>query len=147
MTRSHRYCCGRSPRVTERRNPGRNGPEWKSKTYITEAEIGDDNLSIFEEDLLDCDFEDDPYSEHVTRVVVSIMDIARPAKKGHLRNNLKASNVHTFSVADYFVPLDDEEFEIWDDSEFWEDDWEEIHDEKRVAERVSYASALRGNGG
>lgn len=42
----------------------------------------------------------------------------------------------------------EEDFEVWEDDVYeqamWEDDWEEVGDEKRVDNRQLYSSALRG---
>jgi hypothetical protein len=46
------------------------------------------------------------------------------------------------------IPLDDGDFEIWEDDVFDQElwgDWEQIYDEQRVDTRRSYSSILRGN--
>lgn len=67
------------PAAAVRRNPGRmDGSRWNGRTFICSREV-DDGMSHFEsEDHLD----DEGYHEWAPegRLVVSLLDIARPAK-------------------------------------------------------------------
>ncbi|KDR80919.1 hypothetical protein GALMADRAFT_241467, partial [Galerina marginata CBS 339.88] len=169
MPRHRCYLCGTLDEKVKpgRRNTGRNGTRWTTNIgVIARSEI--EEYYVPELDALQfcecgCDadlFENDGwYPEHVTRIVIPIMDIARPAKRLGRRRNVSLEVKPTTSrfarvmelsptkkTSKLALPLlDDEEFEILSDSELWEDDWEEIHNDGRLAARVvTYASVVRG---
>ena len=57
--------------------------DWKSDAYLSGSNIDDGELFVREEDVYDfkIDFMDGPDTQHHTDMKVSLLDIARPAKK------------------------------------------------------------------
>lgn len=121
-------------------------------------------FELRDEDVYDfkVDFDDSRDTRHFTDMTVSLFDIARPAKgKGEMATRvlfLQRSNFYSLQgVAKDFeivnktrnvIPLDDGDFEIWEDDVFDQElwgDWEQIYDEQRVDTRRSYSSVLREN--
>ncbi|KDR80924.1 hypothetical protein GALMADRAFT_241480 [Galerina marginata CBS 339.88] len=146
--------CGTLVYKAGRRNKGRNGMGWTSNIGIihrSEAKVGIEDAKfppwgpdfIVEGDCKECNFrpgdEDDSYTVHVTCIIIPVMDIARPAKRQ--RRNINIANKQTpggpskttvtskltAEKAAVVCTFLDEEFEILNDRELWEDDWEEIY--------------------
>jgi len=102
-------------------------------------------FELRDEDVYDfkVDFDDSRDTRHYTDMTVSLFDIARPAKGKGVAKGFEIVN-KTRNV----IPLDDGDFEIWEDDvfdrELW-GDWEQIYDEQRIDTRRSYSSVLREN--
>jgi len=119
---------------TDRRNPGRNGQQWNGGNFISGPEVDDGALEVQDEDVYDykVDFSqthDGPSRE--TDMTVSILDIARPAKrKGPAKDFEVVQKVRGVIVLEDEPELDD-------------DMWEAIYDEETQDSRTLYATILR----
>ncbi|KAF5316563.1 hypothetical protein D9619_006283 [Psilocybe cf. subviscida] len=105
------------------------------------------------------DFYDSPADlfKRTTDMSVSLLDIARPAKKTRKAKG-KAVAKDEFQVVSskalHAPAIPEEEFEIWEDDVYdrsmWEqeeDEWEQIFDEHNADTRPSYAAILQRNDG
>jgi len=108
---------------------------WKCDAYLSGSNVDDGELFVREEDVYDfkIDFVDttDTHRHH-TDMKVSLIDIARPAKKNGVGKDFeviqKVRNV---------IALEDDQWE-------WEaDEWERIY-EQDATEKRSYSSVLKG---
>jgi len=91
------------------------------------------------------DFSDVETFKRQTDMSVSLLEVARPSRRKGVTKGFEM-----IKKSQNAMLLGDEEFEIWEEDEFeesqvWEDDWEEIYNEQRVDTRKSYSSVLRGN--
>ncbi|KAF8153387.1 hypothetical protein B0H34DRAFT_103786 [Crassisporium funariophilum] len=130
----------KTQRVSEelvRHHPGHGD----SKAYIGAARVDDGELYLHNEDVYDfeVDFVDTYEPIHHTERTISLLDIARPAKrKGVAKDFEILQNVR------HVIVLEDGDFQ--DVFEHWEDDgWEQVYDEEHVDQFKSYSSVLRGN--
>jgi len=119
---------------------GRKRTGWNSSVFTSGPDIDDGELHLHEEDVYDfkIDFVDTSDARHHTDMKVSLVDIARPAKrKGAAKDFEVVQTVrNVIALEDEFEGLGSE----------WEDDeWEQIFDESRAEEQKSYSSVLRGN--
>jgi len=125
----------------DRQHPGRRGMQWNSSAFISGSDVDDGELFIRDEDVYDfridfnlIDSYDTSNTTHHSDMMVSLLDIARPAKqKG------AAKDFEVVQKLRNVIVLEDSGLEYqWDD-----DEWEHIYDE-RLAEERSYSSVLRG---
>ncbi|KAH9474349.1 hypothetical protein JR316_0012807 [Psilocybe cubensis] len=102
--------------------------------------IDDGDIHLYEDDIYDFDIDlSNVEKKHETDRCVSIMDLARPAKrKGVAKDFEMVKNESKGKL------LDGEDFEIWEDDLLWEEDWEKIYNEDPKDIKRSYSAVLRG---
>jgi len=133
------------PNLYDLRHLPRKHIGWKnSSTFINGSNIDDGELFVREEhgyyDLDEIDFRHTSDTRHHTEMKVSLVDIARPAKRKGA-----AKDFEVVQTVQNVVVLEDE-FESLGGYEWEDDEWEQIFDERHSAEeRTSYSSVLRGN--
>jgi len=128
---------------SEHHYPQSSGRKWANSAFISNVDDGE--LFIRDEDVYDykIDFNlIDSYdtltsnTTHHTDMKVSLLDIARPAKRKGA-----AKDFEVVQKLRNVIVLEDNGLEYQ-----WEDDeWEHIYDEEFVEEQRSYSSVLRGN--
>jgi hypothetical protein len=115
---------------------------WYSDALV----VDDGDHQLYDVDVynFNVDFSDvDTFKPHPD-MIVSLLDVARPARRKGVGGDFKTGRQ---SAKATFLA---DEFEIWEDDEFekcevWVDDWEKIYDEQRIDTRRSYSSVVRGN--
>ncbi|KAF8797552.1 hypothetical protein BYT27DRAFT_7179180 [Phlegmacium glaucopus] len=116
------------------------GMQWNSKSFLSGTEVDDGELFIREEDVYNfkIDFIDTSNTRrHHTDMTISLLDIARPAKRKGVAKDFEVVQKVRNVIA---LEDDDEGLEYQ-----WEDDeWEQIPEEQHTEPR-SYASVLKGN--
>jgi len=117
----------------------------RARTNFIKPAEDEGAIELRDEDVYDfkVDFADSRDTRHYTDMKVSLLDIARPTKAKGV-----AKDFEVIRKTRDVIPLDDVDFEIWEDDVFDQElwgDWEQIYDEQRGDTRQSYSSVLRGH--